>query len=180
MTRMASFIVVAGLAAGIAGCDTAPPTPSGKAELTDDVSATLNRMQLEDPSLQEFLDNSYGYAIFPTVGKGAFIAGGGYGKGELFEQGQFVGYTDISQATVGAQVGGATFSEILVFNTPAPVERFKQGQLAFDANASAVALKSGAAASAQYEDGVAIFVEARAGFILEAAVGGQSFAFQPK
>jgi lipid-binding SYLF domain-containing protein len=114
------------------------------------------------------------------VGKGGIIAAGAYGRGQVYEQGEFIGYSDISQATIGAQIGGQTFSEVLAFENPDAMETFKSGQFAFDANASAVALKSGAAASAKYEHGVAVFVEPIGGLMVEAAVGGQSFSFQPK
>jgi lipid-binding SYLF domain-containing protein len=118
--------------------------------------------------------------IFPNVGKGAWIVGGAYGRGVVYEQGQFVGYADISQATVGLQAGGQTYTELVVFEDKASLDRFKTGKLSFAANVSAVILKSGAAASAKYTDGVAVFVKPIGGAMVEAAIGGQQFTYQPK
>ena len=74
---------------------------------------------MEDPSLQVFLDKAYGYALFPSVGKGAVGVGGAYGKGEVFDRGTKVGYCDLSQATIGIQLGGQTFTEIIAFEEKA-------------------------------------------------------------
>ena len=134
-------------------------------------------MTKEDAGLQSFLDKSYGYVIFPKVGKGGLIAGGAYGRGVVYEQGRMIGYADLTQATVGLQAGGQTYSEVVAFENNEALDRFKQNKLDFSANASAVILKSGAAAAAKYQDGVAVFVMPRAGAMVEASIGGQKFEF---
>jgi lipid-binding SYLF domain-containing protein len=164
----------------LAGCSTEPKSTEDRASLQDDVNSTFKRLYVEDPGLQPFLSAADGYAIFPTVGKGGLIAGGAYGHGQVYEKDQFIGYADISQATVGAQVGGQSFTEVIAFQTPEALNKFETGQLTFAADASAVALKSGAAAAAKYEDGVVVFIEPVGGLMLEAAIGGQSFSYQPK
>ncbi len=164
----------------IAACETAPKSQQGKDDLEQDVQQTMARLELADPTLREFLDKSAGYAIFPSVGKGGFIVGGSYGRGIVYVDGQAVGFSDLSQATVGAQVGGQEYAQIIAFATIRELNQFKQGELTFSANATAVALKSGVGKSAKYQDGIAIFVEPIAGLMAEASVGGQSFSFQPK
>jgi lipid-binding SYLF domain-containing protein len=136
-------------------------------------------MKANDASLDGFLRNAYGYAIFPSVGKGGFIVGGGHGRGEVYEQGKFIGFADITQATVGAQVGGQTYSELIVFQNKQALDNFRYGKIKFTANASAVAIKSGASAAANYSNGVAIFTMAQGGLMAEAAVGGQEFGLVP-
>jgi lipid-binding SYLF domain-containing protein len=118
--------------------------------------------------------------IFPSVGKGGVIVGGAYGRGEVYEQGQLVGYADVTQATVGAQLGGQTFSELIVFENREAMDRFKRGNFEFAANVSAVALKAGAAAAARYTNGVAVFVKPEGGAMFEASIGGQKFTFQAR
>jgi lipid-binding SYLF domain-containing protein len=174
------LILPAILLALTAGCATAPATTSERSALVDESASSLRQMKLADASLAGFLGKSYGYVIFPNVGKGGFIAGGAYGRGTVYEKGQFVGYADLSQATVGLQAGGQSYSELIAFESQRDFDRFIGGRLTFAANLSAVALQSGAAASARYTDGVAVFVQPSGGLMLEAAVGGQTFHFMPK
>ena len=162
----------------VGGCATAPER-GDRRQLTDEGTDTLKQMQTIDPSLSTLLANSPGYAVFPSVAKGAAVVGGSYGRGEVYEGGNFIGYADITQATVGLQAGGQEFREVVVFESPQDVERFKAGKLTLAANVSAVALKTGAAASARYTDGVAVFVQPIGGLMFEAAVGGQQFTYQP-
>ena len=164
----------------LVGCSTAPKSEEKRDELHMQTDQTLRRLEGLDPGLQRRLNEAYGYVVFPTVGKGGAIVGGAYGKGEVYEQGRMVGWADISQATIGAQLGGQTFSEIILFENKQAMDNFKNNKLKLTANVSAVALKSGAADSAKYTDGVLVFVEPKAGLMVEASVGGQSFSFQPK
>jgi lipid-binding SYLF domain-containing protein len=162
------------------GCQTAPRTEEKREVLLDNANDTIKQMTATDSSLEGFLSHSAGYVVFPQVGKGGYIVGGSYGRGIVYEKGMFIGYADISQATIGLQAGGQTFKELVVFESQADLERFKAGKVALAANLSAVALKTGAAGSAKYTDGVAVFVQPIGGLMVEAAIGGQQFTYQPK
>jgi lipid-binding SYLF domain-containing protein len=164
----------------LAGCATAPTSTAERRDLHMDVMDTLETFERTDPGLKDFLNKSYGYALIPTVGKGGFIVGGAYGRGEVYEKGTMIGWCDISQGTVGAQIGGQAYSELLVFETKRALDRFKRDETRFAAQASAVALKSGASADAKFDDGVAVITMAKGGAMLEASIGGQGFAFKPK
>ena len=179
MALTAALLVGGAAFVAAPGCSTAPKSEEKKDALHAAVNTTMERLKVAHPDLDTFLDNAHGYAIFPKVGKGGLIFGGAYGRGEVYERGTMIGHADISQATVGAQAGGQTFTEIIAFENQDALDRFKAGQLKFTAQASAVILQSGAAKSARYTDGVAIFIEPQAGAMVEAAVGGQSFSFQP-
>jgi lipid-binding SYLF domain-containing protein len=161
----------------ISACQTTPASSADRENLKDDSQATLNRFQREDPGLKDFLNRAYGYAVFPDIGKGGLIVGGAYGKGRVYEQGRAVGWTDMTQASVGAQIGGQTYSEIIAFETAETLNSFKANRLAFAANASAVAIKSGASAAAKYDNGVAVFTMPKGGLMAEASVGGQKFTY---
>ena len=176
------MVPMAGLLTGLVilgGCATAPSSPEGRADLTRNVGTALAKAKVQDPALQAFLDKAYGYAIFPSVGKGAVGVGGAYGKGEVFERGKQIGYCDLTQATIGVALGGQAFTEIIAFETKAALDNFKNGNLKFAAQATATALKAGASANAKYTDGVSVLTASEAGLMLEAAIGGQTFSFQP-
>jgi lipid-binding SYLF domain-containing protein len=130
--------------------------------------------------MQNLIQNSAGYAVFPSVGKGAIGVGGAYGKGDVYQSGAVVGYCDMTQGSIGLQLGGQDYAEILIFQTPDAVERFKGGKFTFDAQATAVAIKSGAGANATFNNGVAVFTMDEAGLMYEASVGGQNFAYQSR
>jgi len=163
----------------VIGCSTAPKTEANKESLGIDVKATVDQMNVDDPTFKDFLNKSYGYVVFPSVGKGGLIIGGAYGRGEVNEQGKMIGYADITQATVGLQAGGQNFAEVIAFENKAALDRFINNKYEVAAQASAVALKSGAAASAEYADGVVIFTHVKGGLMAEASIGGQRFSFSP-
>jgi lipid-binding SYLF domain-containing protein len=184
MNRMLTGVkfVLAGtlVALALGACATAPVSVEGKADIEKDAATALAAAKTADPTLGPVFNSSAGYAVFPTVGKAAAGFGGAYGRGVLYERGRAVGYCDLTQATVGMQLGGQTYTQIIAFETKEAVEAFKQGNFTFAAQATAVALKSGAGANAKYKDGVAVFTMDEAGLMYEAAVGGQKFSYQPK
>src|SRR5262249_18919993 len=105
--------------------------------------------------------------------------GAALGDGQLFEQGRLIGYCDLTQGTIGLQLGGQSYSEIILFENKAALDRFKAGEFATSAQATAVAASSGASATAKYNGGVMIFVTNEKGLMGEASVGGQKFTYQP-
>jgi lipid-binding SYLF domain-containing protein len=173
--------VMAALVASVMlmACSTAPESESKRDALVQEADAALTRMKAADPSLNDVMQRSYGYAIFPSVGKGGVGVGGAYGRGVVVEQGKMIGFTDLSQATIGFQLGGQEYTELLVFEDQKALDRFKREELEFSAQASAVALKAGAAAGTNFKDGVAVFTQTNAGLMYEATIGGQKFSYQP-
>jgi lipid-binding SYLF domain-containing protein len=177
ITCIAVVIVVAAL---LVGCATAPASRAEQDTLLAEASSTMQQMRAQDPSLAELVRRGYGYAVFPKVTKGGLIVGGAHGQGVVYEQGRHIGYSDLSQASVGLQAGAQTFSELLVFEDKAALDRFKAGSLNFGADASAVVLESGVATNATFVDGVAVVVSPIGGAMLEATIGGQKFSYQAK
>jgi len=163
----------------LTACATAPETAEGKADIRHDADRALAAAKRADPSLDGCLRNSAGYAVFPHVGKGGAGVGGAYGKGVLYEEGRATGYCDVSQASVGLQLGGQTFTEIVCFEHEKALDEFKSGKVVFDANTSAVALEAGAGGNATYEKGIEVFTTNEQGMMVEAAIGGQKFTYRP-
>jgi len=178
-TALCSLSIVAMLSFLLAGCSTEPKTAEGKANLHDDAVSALNRFERTDPSLKDLLNRAYGYCVFPTVGKGGVIVGGAFGRGEVYEQGKMIGYADVTQGSIGLQLGGQSFSELLVFETKDTLNRFQSGNFNLGANASAVAATAGAAASVRFENGIAIFITKPSGLMGELSISGQKFSYRP-
>lgn len=150
----------------------------------------------EMPVLKPYFGNSYGFAIFPTIGKGGMGIGGARGHGWVFGGGQLTGQTTLTQVTIGFQLGGQAFSQIIFFEDKNAFDTFTQGNFELGAQASAVALTAGASAQAEtsggvsagagssqakrnYTNGIAIFTVAKGGLMYEASVGGQKFTYRP-
>lgn len=147
-----------------------------------------------------FVDNSYGYAVFPTIGKGGIGIGGAHGKGRVYAGGKHVGDTSMTQVTVGFQLGGEAFSEMIFFEDQRSFDEFTGGNFEFSADASAIAITASAKAAAtttgssagasggkkdattkgSYHKGMATFTVAKGGLMYQATVGGQKFSYTPK
>ena len=141
------------------------------------VAQTIADFKNHDPDLKTFFNKAYGYAVFPTVGKGGIVVGGAYGTGEVFKKGQLIGTTSLSQLTIGFQLGGQAYSELIFFKDKKSLSDFTAENFEFGAQVSAVAVTAGASANADYNNGVAIFTLAKGGLMYEASVGGQKFTF---
>jgi lipid-binding SYLF domain-containing protein len=154
------------------------PNTSDRMEL--DVKRAIIDIKKADPGIQKFFDNAAGYAVFPSVGKGGLVIGGAYGKGLVIVNEQVDGYTSLSQATIGFQIGGQKYAQFIFFKDDTALNHFRRGNFEFGAQASAVAATAGASADANYDSGVAIFTHAGGGLMLEGTVGGQRFTYERK
>jgi lipid-binding SYLF domain-containing protein len=165
---------------GASACATAPRTDSARQNLEASAEATLESMRTRDPGLRDLLGSSAGYVVFPDIGKGGAVVGAAYGRGILFEHGRPAGYVELNQGSIGAQLGGQSFEELIVFHDRDAVDRLKAGTFELGANASAVALTAGAAAGTTFRDGVAVFTVPRGGLMAELSISGQKLNFQPR
>jgi len=141
------------------------------------VAQTIATFKTKDPGLKRFFSKAHGYAVFPTVGKGGIGIGGAYGEGKVYRQGKYIGTTSVSQITIGLQLGGQAYSEVIFFGSRAALDKFTAGNFEFSAQASAVAVTAGASADADYDGGLAVFTMAKGGLMYEASVGGQKFSY---
>jgi lipid-binding SYLF domain-containing protein len=159
-----------------------PMLSTGPARAEDPVKEakeTVAVFKKTDPSSSKFFGSAVGWVVFPTVGKGAIGIGGAGGSGVLFEKGAAVGKAKLVQVTIGLQLGGQAYSEIVFFESAPALTDFKKGNFALAAQVSAVAASAGASANAKYERGVAVFTMTKAGLMYEASVGGQKFSYEP-
>lgn len=178
ITRAAMVLAVA--TGMLVGCTTAPPSQEGRAGLVENATVALQDMNRMDPGVEPLARKGYGYALFPEVVKAGLGFGGGYGQGVVYEQGQHVGYADLTLASVGAQIGGQTFSELIVFENKAALDRFRLSPVDFTAGVGAMILQNAAAVNATFIDGIAVVVRPITGAMAEATVGAQQFKYVPK
>jgi len=143
------------------------------------VKETVATFKKKDPGLNRFFKDSYAYAVFPTVGKAGMGIGGAFGTGRVYQQGKFSGTSKLTQVSIGFQLGGQAYSEIIFFQNVNSYRHFVDGKLKVGAQVSAVAVNKGAAASASFNQGIAIFTATKGGLMYEAAVAGQVFEFTP-
>lgn len=129
------------------------------------------------PELEPYFNQANGYAVFPSVLKGGFGIGGARGKGEVLQNGIAIGSTSLTQFSVGYQIGGQAFSQIIFFKEKRDTDRFTEGNFEFGAQASAVLIKQGVTVETAYSDGIAVFTIAKGGLMYEASIGGQKFGF---
>ena len=154
--------------------------PNEIEKLEPKVAATVEKLLEKDSGMQSFFDKAAGYAVFPTVGKGGFGIGGARGKGLLKVGGETVAVVTLTQLTIGFQAGGQAYSEFIFFEDEMALGNFRRGNYELSAQASAVAVTAGASADAKFNEGVAIFTEAKGGLMYEATVGGQKFKVEEK
>lgn len=148
-----------------------------KEEIISDSKKAKAEFIKADKLMESLFDHSYGYAIFPNVGKGAVGVGGAAGQGAVFEKGKTVGTAKMLQVTAGFQFGGQAYREVIFFENKNAMDRFKDNNLEFSGQASAIAAKEGAAANIKYREGVLVFSQEKGGLMLEAAIGGQKFTY---
>lgn len=174
---MKRFAPIAGLLLCVAGCATAPESREGQDYLVSVSDRVVDRMVQQDPRLEPLLQDMYAYAVFPNVGQGGFIVAGGSGNGVVYQDGQPIGFAEMRQGSIGATLGGQTFSELIVFEDEFAFERFKRGNFGLNANASATMIRSGSADRATFNGGVATFIFDEQGAMAEASIGGQTFNY---
>ncbi|MGB3211426.1 MAG: lipid-binding SYLF domain-containing protein [Desulforhopalus sp.] len=164
----------------------------------EDYSSTIKVFN-DSPAVQKFFNNSYGYAVFPNIGKAGFVVGGSYGTGQVYQGGKVTGKSRVIKGSIGFQLGGKVFSQIVFFEDKRAYDEFTSGNFEFDATAQAVAItaggeaqvgtggasagasagpKTGVQAETDYIKGMAIFVHAKGGLMYELSIGGQRFDFQ--
>ena len=164
-----------------------------------DYSKTIKVFK-DSPVVEKFFKNSYGYAVFPIIGKAGFVVGGSYGEGQVYRHNKVTGKSSVIKGSIGFQAGAEAISEIVFFEDKRAYGEFTSGNFEFDGTAQAVAITAGAQAKAgtggvsagasagpktgaqmntSYHKGMATFVHAQGGLMYEFSVGGQKFTFKP-
>ncbi|MDE0888892.1 MAG: hypothetical protein OSA40_05475 [Phycisphaerales bacterium] len=181
-----STVLLAGLlvtSVAISGCGSVPTTQSGMNTKMETVvpaaNKAVNTILAKDSSLQPLMDNAYGYIIFPSVASGALIVGGQGGDGVVFRNGAPWGLAKLASGSIGLQVGGETFIELVIMQTEDAFNAVTADKFSFTAGVNATAVKAGAALEAKFNNGIAAFVSTNGGLMASAAIGGQKITCYP-
>ena len=170
--------------------------PFGQA-LADEYADTIKLFR-DSSEVRPFFDKSYGYAVFPMIGKAGYVIGGAHGKGRVYRGGSHVGDSVMNQVTLGLQLGGQAYSQVVFLEDKRAFDEFTSGNFEFGGQASAVAITAGVSvqggtfgatanasgtqnhvkqAPAKYQNGMAVFTVTKGGLMYEASIGGQHFDF---
>jgi lipid-binding SYLF domain-containing protein len=147
-----------------------------------------------------FFDSAYGYAVFPSIGKGGLGIGAAHGKGEVYRGGEVTGFSSLTDVSIGLQAGGQAYRQVIFFQDKRAYDEFTSGSFEFDAGAGAVAVTASADASAgtqgsgasaspggatgsaaghEYHKGLLVFTISTGGLMYEATIAGQHYKFKP-
>lgn len=171
------------LSTGLVGCNSGdsgarPASAGGRLDLGNATDSALAAFKANDRA-GRFFDSAYGWAVFPRITKGAAGVGVASGRGQVYQGGTLVGWAKLTSVTLGAQLGGQTFSEIIFFKDRFAFDKFAAGQLVASASAGAVSGEQGGTDVADYSHGVAMFTLNNNGLIVAADFGGQQFDYEP-
>ncbi len=144
-------------------------------DVSEKSAEAIKEMKRTNDKIGKYFSSAYGYAVFPSVGKGGLGVGGAAGNGTVYKGGAIVGDTKLSQITIGLQAGGQSYSEIIFFQNADAFTNFTGNKFEFAAQTSAVAVTAGASFDVDYKDGILVFTHAKGGLMYEASVGGQKF-----
>lgn len=172
--RFKALILLAGFLFSVSAFS---QSSSKKKKIIEDAQTAKAAFIKADGLMSNLFAGSYGYVIFPNVGKGGIGVGGAAGNGAVYENGVLIGTAKMTQATIGFQWGGQAYREVIFFENKKTLDNFKENKFEFSAQASAVAVTAGASGNAKYKNGVMIFTQTKGGLMYEASVGGQKFQF---
>ena len=149
---------------------------------------------MESPVASKFHKSAYGYAVFPTIGKGGFGIGAAHGSGRVYAGGKKTGDVSMTQVSFGFQAGGQAYRQVVYFENKKAFDMFTSGEFEFGAQAEAIALTASASASAgtegtsasanesqseaKYFNGMMVFTMGKGGLMYQAALGGQKYSYE--
>ena len=147
-------------------------------KIIKDALTTKEALIAADPNMAQLLENSFGYAIFPNVGKGGLLLGVSAGYGVVWQNGEVIGSAKIREVSIGLQLGGQAFSQVIFYDSDEAFSRIKANKVEFRAQAAALADSKSASTNINMADGILVFVKSKKGLMGEAAIGGQKFKFK--
>lgn len=161
--------------------------------------ADTTRLFRDSHESASYFAHSYGYAVFPTIGKGGLGVGAAHGTGDVYRGAKRLGSVSMTQLSIGLQAGGEAYSEIIFFENKRALDEFTSGHFEFSGDVGAIVITAAATASVGttggdagasvdkreastvggYHKGMAVFTIAKGGLMYNATIAGQKFTFRP-
>ncbi len=141
---------------------------------------TIRAFMKDNKTITALVNDSYAYVVFPSVGKGGAILGGAYGEGRVYRRGMWVGDTTMTQYTIGLQVGGQAYSEMIFLMSRDAFNRYKQGGFTSSTQSSLVPFYSGISGDVNIANDILVYTSSTGGLMLEATTGAQKFTYKSR
>jgi lipid-binding SYLF domain-containing protein len=146
---------------------------------SDSVSETVALFRERIPGTASYFEDAVGFAVFPSIIRGAAGLGGVIGRGVLVEQGTAVGEIRMWQLIHGVAFGGERHREIVFFQDAEALMEFKAGTMEFRGRGGVAAGPVGAASTPAYVEGVAVFSLSRLGLMVDASIAVAKYRVIP-
>jgi lipid-binding SYLF domain-containing protein len=125
----------------------APAFAETAAEIDAGVETARDKCAADVPGCETAAEKAQGMLVFPKVTKGAIGVGGSYGEGALIVDDKPAGYYSTAAASIGLQLGGETYSQIIMFTTREALDSFRNSSgWEVGANAKVTMIDQGGAA----------------------------------
>ena len=174
--RLLPVIIVLLALMTLPACQVAP-SQKDASDFNDTTTQLVEKISSQNSQIAEYVDNAYGYAIFPVVGEGGLLFAGGWGRGAVYEGGSLVGYARVDEHSIGAVAGGEKWTLFIFFKDSAAFANFQAGKFAWDAKANFVAGVDGTAVSTDYSNGVKLIRVDPTGVMGNASAGFSSYTY---
>jgi len=154
------------------GCSTAPK-PKDQVGFVQDAQRTAEWFYANIDGLDQQIEHSSAYIVYPTVGQwGLGISGGQFGRGMLARpDGTQIGWAAINTASAGLQIGGRGFKMLVVFENEVVLNQFKENKLTGSVSALSVAGDKDKGKAGSFTEGVVIYEGNSTGLIAGVNVG---------
>jgi len=162
------------------GCSTAPKAEDRATFMADAQTAT-RWFERNVEGLEDQIDDSAAYVIFPAVGQWGIIIGGGqFGRGSLNRpDGSQIGWAAINTGSIGLQAGVRGFKMLVVLRNEQTLDQFMDNRLSGSVDGVAVAGEAGTSGRASFDNGVAIYQGASTGLIAGVNIGLDYLRYEP-
>ncbi len=148
-------------------------------DITDEVKETIQRFEIQEPRAADLFETAYGYMVFPRIEKGAAMVGGAYGEGLVYEQKKLVGKVKMTHLTLGVQIGGGSYAEVIFFDNEATMNQFRDIETVATQQAAAFGPHDTNSANISDRAGMSVFTMKNSGGFAEASAGVKKITFIP-